>query len=64
MPRHVLNGSRVLKCTVTAMPVWMASSRVRTNGSLQWTYGGKPLYLYSGDMTGDGFGGVWHVVSQ
>jgi predicted lipoprotein with Yx(FWY)xxD motif len=42
----------------------MASSRVRTNGSLQWTYGGKPLYLYSGDMTGDGFGGVWNVVSQ
>ena len=41
----------------------------RANGSLQWTYGGKPLYLYSedkkkGDMTGDGVGGVWHMVSE
>jgi hypothetical protein len=40
----------------------------RKDGSLQWTYDGKPLYFYStdkkkGDKTGDGIGGVWHIVS-
>jgi predicted lipoprotein with Yx(FWY)xxD motif len=38
----------------------------RTDGSMQWTYYGKPLYLWvkdtnPGDVTGDGVGGVWHV---
>jgi Secreted repeat of unknown function len=33
------------------------------------TYDGKPLYFYSGDKkkgdkTGDGIGGVWHIVSE
>jgi predicted lipoprotein with Yx(FWY)xxD motif len=41
----------------------------RKDGSLQWTYDGKPLYFYSGDKkkgdkTGDGIGGVWHIVSE
>ncbi len=32
-----------------------------------WAYDGKPLYFFkndkkSGDMAGDGVGGVWHVV--
>ena len=41
----------------------------RNDGSLQWAYDGKPLYFYvgdkkKGDKTGDGVGGVWHVVSQ
>ena len=39
----------------------------RTDGTHQWAYDGKPLYLYDdddapGDMEGDGAGGVWHVV--
>jgi predicted lipoprotein with Yx(FWY)xxD motif len=39
----------------------------RDEGSMQWAYQGKPLYLYSldkkaGDMTGDNFKNVWHVV--
>jgi predicted lipoprotein with Yx(FWY)xxD motif len=39
----------------------------RDDGSMQWAYKGKPLYLYSvdkkaGDMTGDNFKDVWHVV--
>jgi predicted lipoprotein with Yx(FWY)xxD motif len=40
----------------------------RDDGSTQVTYDGKPLYMYSGDSApgdtnGDGFNGIWHVVS-
>jgi len=39
---------------------------VRTDGQLQLTYNGMPLYFYaadktSSDATGEGVGGVWHV---
>ena len=42
---------------------------VRDDGSRQWAYKGKPLYLWvkdqkPGDATGDGFRGVWHVARQ
>lgn len=38
----------------------------RDDGSMQWAYGGKPLYTFvkdkkDGDMTGDGMKDVWHV---
>ncbi|WP_454818524.1 hypothetical protein [Labrys neptuniae] len=41
----------------------------RADGSLQWSYDGKPVYFYApdkkkGDKTGDGIGGVWHVISE
>ena len=41
----------------------------RDDGSKQWAYKGKPLYVWSkdqkpGDMTGDGFNGIWHVVKD
>lgn len=40
----------------------------RTDGSVQVTYGGWPLYYYSGDgspgdVNGQGVNGVWYVVS-
>jgi predicted lipoprotein with Yx(FWY)xxD motif len=39
----------------------------RDDGSPQWAYKGKPLYLFvgdtkTGDKSGDGVNGVWHVV--
>jgi len=39
----------------------------RADGSYQVTYNGKPLYFYKNDASGhdasgDGAGGVWHVV--
>lgn len=39
----------------------------RTDGTSQWAYEGKPIYLWikdmkAGDTTGEGVGGVWHVV--
>jgi predicted lipoprotein with Yx(FWY)xxD motif len=39
----------------------------RDDGSPQWAYMGKPLYTFvgdtkTGDKTGDGVNGVWHVV--
>jgi predicted lipoprotein with Yx(FWY)xxD motif len=38
----------------------------RSDGSRQWAYKGRPLYTWKndkepGDITGDGFGGTWHV---
>ena len=38
----------------------------RDDGSKQWAYKGKPLYLWSkdqkpGEKSGEGFNGVWHV---
>lgn len=42
-------------------------SIIRTDGSYQVTYNGKPLYFWKGDkkpgdITGNGFGGNWSVV--
>lgn len=41
----------------------------RTDGTLQWAYNGKPTYFFAGDavagdMSGDGAGGVWHMIMQ
>ena len=50
-----------------AQPVGNMTIIERRDGTRQWAYNGKPLYLYrddkaSGDVTGDNAGGVWHVV--
>ena len=41
----------------------------RDGGAMQWAYDGKPTYLFMGDKkpgdtTGDGKGGVWHVLKD
>lgn len=41
----------------------------RKDGSKQWAYKGKPLYLWvkdtkPGEMTGDGVKGVWHTAKK
>ena len=41
----------------------------RDDGSRQWAYDGKPLYLWSkdqkpGDKTGDGVNKTWHVIEE
>jgi predicted lipoprotein with Yx(FWY)xxD motif len=41
----------------------------RDDGSKQWAYKGKPLYLWikdrkSGDKTGDGVNKVWHIATK
>ena len=41
----------------------------RTDGTMQWAYDGKPTYFYvgdaaAGDITGDGVGGVWHMIAE
>jgi predicted lipoprotein with Yx(FWY)xxD motif len=50
-----------------AQPVGNMTIIERRDGTRQWAYNGKPLYLYhddkaAGDVTGDNEGGVWHVV--
>lgn len=42
---------------------------IDSGGARQWAFQGKPLYYYAadakaGDRSGDGVGGVWHVVPQ
>lgn len=41
----------------------------REDGTLQWAYEGKPVYTFIGDkaageVTGDGKGDVWHVLTK
>ena len=63
-------------CAATWPPLTAASDAsasgdfsvvLRDDGSRQWTFHGRPLYLYAadqkpGDVSGDDFGGVWHPV--
>lgn len=49
-----------------AMPSGLTTVK-RTDGNMQYAYNGKPLYYYAndskpGDTTGDGVGGIWHLV--
>ena len=52
-----------------ATPEGKYSIVTRDDGTKQWAYDGKPLYLYKadkqpGDREGDNFRDIWHVVKQ
>ncbi|MGV6397148.1 COG4315 family predicted lipoprotein [Pseudomonas caspiana] len=56
-----------LMATETDKPMGKWTIIKRDDGSMQWAYGGKPVYKFksdekAGDMTGDGKGGAWHVI--
>ena len=72
------NGSKSVcngECAVKWPPLMASASDkagggysivTRDDGSKQWAYKGKPLYLWfkdqkPGDMTGDGVNNVWHT---
>ena len=55
-----------LKATADDKPGGNYTIITRDDGSKQWAYKGKPLYLWikdqkPGDKTGDGVGGSWHT---
>jgi len=58
-----------VKATAGDKPVGDLTIITRTDGTLQWADGGKPLYTFvsdkkSGDVTGDNKNKVWHVVKE
>ena len=58
-----------VKATAADKPVGDLTIIKRTDGTLQWTDGGKPLYTFvsdkkPGDVTGNNKNGVWHIVKE
>lgn len=58
-----------LQAAADAQPDGKFSLVERKDGTKQWAYEEKPLYLWikdkaPGDVTGDGVGGVWHVATE
>ena len=75
--KDAANDSRCFDGCATAWPPFMAADGAqakdkltllaRKGGGMQWAFDSKPLYYFAGDakpgdMSGDGSGGVWHVV--
>ena len=55
-----------LSASATDKPTGDYTVVTRDDGTKQWAYKGKPLYLWvndkkPGDKTGDGVGGVWKI---
>jgi predicted lipoprotein with Yx(FWY)xxD motif len=63
---NCLNNWPVLKAGATAKDMGDWKVITRDDGTKQWAYKGKPLYLWSkdakpGDRTGDGVDNLWRV---
>ena len=55
--------------TATDKPAGAYSVVTRDDGTTQWAYKGKPVYLYkadqkAGDRSGDNFKDVWHIIKE
>ncbi|MGD0877685.1 MAG: hypothetical protein ABSA01_06005 [Anaerolineales bacterium] len=64
-PPLLTNGAPVAGTGVTAS---MLGTTTRTDGTVQVTYNGWPLYYFAkdkvaGDTTGEGVGSVWYVIT-
>lgn len=58
-----------LMASPTDQPAGDYTVVTRDDGSRQWAYKGKPVYLYksdqkAGDRTGDNFRDVWHIIKE
>jgi predicted lipoprotein with Yx(FWY)xxD motif len=75
--KDAASESRCFDGCASAWPPFIAADGAQANGKLtlvarkgagmQWAWDGKPLYYFAGDAqpgdaSGDGSGGVWHVV--
>jgi predicted lipoprotein with Yx(FWY)xxD motif len=75
--KDAANESRCFDGCAAAWPPFMAADGAeakdkltlvaRKGGGMQWAFDAKPLYYFAGDgkagdVSGDGSGGVWHVV--
>lgn len=66
-PPYIVGAEDNVKQVKSGVNASKVGTTVRTDGSIQMTYGGKPLYFYVGDKmggyaNGQGVGGVWFVV--
>jgi predicted lipoprotein with Yx(FWY)xxD motif len=67
----LLTTGKPVAVTGSGVKAALLSTTRRSNGKLQVTYAGHPLYLYTGDtkpgqISGEGvnvFGGSWYIVS-
>lgn len=60
-PPYLVSGT-----VPTTLPAHVGTTK-RTDGTIEYTWDNHPLYYYikdtkPGDTTGDGVGGVWHLV--
>ncbi|HEX4571071.1 MAG TPA: hypothetical protein VH184_11640 [Dongiaceae bacterium] len=58
-----------VKAAADAKPVGDLTIITRDDGSKQWADGGKPLYTFvkdkkPGDVAGDNYKNIWHIVKE
>lgn len=67
-PPYLVGPEDNVKQVKSGVAASKVGTTVRTDGTIQMTYDGKPLYFYikdrpdTSDATGQGVGGVWFVV--